>query len=307
MLLDCDPGHDDVMAIVLAAHVGELVGVTTVHGNAPLAHTTTNALLTMQVYGLDVPVHAGAERPLLDQPRFAPHVHGESGLAGPVLPPLTRTVEPRHAVEFIIETVRAREGDGIWLVPTGPLTNIALALRLAPDVGRRMAGISLMGGGTPHGNRTSHAEFNIWADPEAAAIVFSERVAPLRMVGLNVTFRVNVTEEHVARLRSTGTPAGTFTADLLHHFATAYGALRGTYGGPLHDPCAVLGVTHPHLLGFRPRHVQVECAGTITRGMTAVDERPFVDTGDPNAEVAYEPDVPAIVDLVLAAVAATGR
>jgi inosine-uridine nucleoside N-ribohydrolase len=305
LLLDCDPGHDDVMAIVLAAHVGTLLGVTTCHGNAPLERTTANALLTMQVYGLDVPVCAGAERPLIEEPRFAPHIHGASGLAGPVLPDLTRVADPRHAVEFIVETVRAAEGEGIWLVPTGPLTNIALALRVAPDIGHRIAGISLMGGGTPFGNRTSHAEFNIWADPEAAAIVFGYG-GPLKMVGLNVTFQVNVTESHVARVRELGTPQAAFTADLLHHFASAYGTLRGHYGGPLHDPCAVLAVTHPHLLGMEARHVAVELTGTHTRGMTAVDERPFVNKPGANAEVAYHPDVEAILDLVIDAVAATG-
>jgi inosine-uridine nucleoside N-ribohydrolase len=303
MLLDCDPGHDDVMAIVLAAHVGELVGVTTVHGNAPLERTTANALTTLQVFDIDAPVCVGADRPLIEEPRFAPHIHGTSGLAGPELPELTRSPDERGAVEFIIDTVRAREGDGIWLVPTGPLTNIALALRVARDLGRRVAGISLMGGGTPFGNRTSHAEFNIWADPEAAAIVFGYG-GVLRMVGLNVTFQVDVTETHVDRLRSLGTVAGTFSADLLHHFASAYQRLRGHYGGPLHDPCAVAAVTHPHLLGLEPRHVVVELTGTSTRGMTAVDERPFVDRPAANAEVAYTPEPEAILDLVIEAVAA---
>ncbi|MEI8393046.1 MAG: nucleoside hydrolase, partial [Actinomycetes bacterium] len=164
IILDCDPGHDDALAIVVAARHTNLLGITTVSGNAPIESTTYNALVMKDLLGLDVPVHKGAMCPLVAEPQYATYVHGESGLDGADLPAPTSTIDSENAVEYIIDTCRATEG--IWLVPTGPLTNIAMALRLAPDVGHRIAGISLMGGGT-FGNRTTSAEFNIWVDPEA--------------------------------------------------------------------------------------------------------------------------------------------
>jgi len=178
--------------MVVANHYAKLLGITVVHGNAPLTRTLPNALISCDVFGINTPVFAGAERPLIAPPRNAPHIHGESGLGGPELPPVTRTAEKTHAVEAIIELVRKHEGDGVWLMPLGPLTNIALALRMAPDLGKRIAGISLMGGGTLHGNRAPHAEFNIWADPEAASVVFNYG-GPLKMVGLNTTHQVVIT------------------------------------------------------------------------------------------------------------------
>jgi inosine-uridine nucleoside N-ribohydrolase len=181
MIVDCDPGHDDVFALVVANHYANLIGITAVHGNAPLSRTLPNALISCDVFGISAPVFAGADRPLVAPPRNAPHIHGESGLGGPELPPVRRIAEKMGAVEAIIELVRKHEGEGVWLAPLGPLTNIALALRAAPDLGRRIAGISLMGGGTLHGNRAPHAEFNIWADPEAASTVFNY-AGPLKMV-----------------------------------------------------------------------------------------------------------------------------
>ena len=169
ILVDCDPGHDDAVALVVAARFGDLVGVTTVAGNAPLTHTTRNARIVLDLIGSDVPLHSGAQRPLVAPARHAQNVHGESGLDGADLPEPSRPADSADAIGFIIDTCRATEG--LWLVPVGPLTNIALALRSAPDLADRIAGISLMGGGT-FGNRTSAAEFNIWADPDAAAIVY---------------------------------------------------------------------------------------------------------------------------------------
>lgn len=155
IILDCDPGHDDALAIVVAARHTDLLGITTVSGNAPIESTTYNALVMKDLLGLDVPVHKGAIRPLVAPPQYATYVHGESGLDGADLPAPTSTIDSENAVEYIIETCRATEG--VWLVPTGPLTNIAMALRLAPDLGDRIAGISLMGGGT-FGNRTTSAD-----------------------------------------------------------------------------------------------------------------------------------------------------
>ena len=182
-----------------------LLGITTVAGNAPLESTTHNAIVVRDLLGIDVPVHSGASRPLIAPPRHAGYVHGESGLDGADLPPPSGPPASRDAVGFIIDTVR--NNDGVWLVPTGPLTNIALALRSAPDLAARIAGISFMGGGL-FGNRTPTAEFNIWADPEAAAIVVGYG-GPLIMTGLDVTHQLQATPERIAEVRDlSGPPRG---------------------------------------------------------------------------------------------------
>ncbi len=288
ILLDCDPGHDDALAIFLAARHSDLLGVTTVSGNAPLTATTQNALLTLQIAGLDVPVHAGASRPLVAEAKHAPDIHGESGLGGPVLPELTRTAAGSDAVRFIVDTVRGT--DNVWLVAVGPLTNVALALREAPDIAGRLEGISIMGGSVGFGNRTATAEFNIWADPEAAQVVFSSGVK-LIMCGLNVTHQFMVLEDDVNKIRALGNPVAAFAAELLSFYAQAYAdAFSGRAEGPLHDPCAVLAVTHPELLKTEPRHVEVELRGEHTRGMTVVDERGVRSSAVPNVQVAYRID-----------------
>ena len=285
--LDCDPGHDDALALLLAAKHCDLLGATTVSGNAPLTDTTRNALMTLQIAGLDIPVYAGAARPLIEEAKHAPDIHGESGLGGPVLPELTREPASRDAVRFIVDTVR--QTDDVWLVAVGPLTNVALALREAPDITARLAGISIMGGSTGPGNRTPTAEFNIWADPEAAQVVFGSGV-PLIMCGLNVTHQFMILEADVARIRALNNPTALFAADLLGFYGQAYAdAFFGRAEGPLHDPCAVLALTHPELFEFTPRHVTVELRGEHTRGMTVVDERGnrARDAAPPNVQVAY--------------------
>ncbi len=227
VLLDCDPGHDDAMAIVAAAHHAELVGITTVAGNAPLDRTTHNALVMRDLLGLDVPVHAGSPRPLVAEPRAAPFVHGDSGLDGADLPAPTTPLDGSDAVGFIIDTCRRL--DDVWLVPVGPLTNIALALRAAPDIADRIAGISLMGGGT-FGNRTPTGEFNVWADPEAAAIVFGYG-GPLVMAGLDVTHRFLATPERIATIDALD---GTLAAVLATCSASS---ARTTSRGTIRVPC----------------------------------------------------------------------
>jgi inosine-uridine nucleoside N-ribohydrolase len=303
ILLDCDPGHDDAIAILLAAKHSELLGVTTVSGNAPLASTTRNALLTLQLAGLDVPVHAGAARPLVEPAHHPPHIPGASGLGGPELPELTRGAASEDAVRFIIDTVRSQTApphrtateagadtptEALWLVAVGPLTNVALALREAPDLAQRLTGIAIMGGGVGLGNRTMAAEFNIWSDPEAAEIVFSSGVK-LTMCGLNLTHQLMIREADIARIRELGNPVAVFTADLLAFYTQAYAKTFFTrLEGPLHDPCAVLAVTHPHLIRTEPRHVRIELRGEHTRGMTVVDERGVRSDLAPNVQVGYE-------------------
>lgn len=285
IILDCDPGHDDALALLLAAKHSELLGITTVSGNAPLAATTKNALIVSQIAGIDVPVHAGADRPLVAEASHAPDFHGESGLGGPELPELTRKESSTDAVRFIIDTVRQTEN--VWLVPIGPLTNIALALREAPDIAQRLAGISVMGGSATFGNRTATAEFNIWADPEAAQMVFASG-ARVIMCGLNLTHQFMIYEDDLTRIRGLGNPVAAFAAELLGFYAQAYAeAYLGKLEGPLHDPCAVLAVTHPELLRTQARHVEVELRGQHTRGMTVVDERRIRSNAAPNVEVAY--------------------
>lgn len=273
VIVDCDPGHDDTVALVVAAAHTDLVGITTVSGNASLGDVTRNALAVAELFGIDAPVHAGADRPLVAPARHAPAVHGESGLGGTSLPAPTRTAGAGHAVEFLIETTRTRPG--CWLVPVGPLTNIALALRLDPSIVERIAGISLMGGGAAIGNVTPTAEFNVWADPEAAAIVFEAgATVPLRMAGLDVTHQVRMTAADGDRLRAAADPAGrgAFLADVLAYYGRNGNADGTDAGSPMHDPLAVLAITHPHLFTHTRRPVHVELAGT-TRGMTVVDRR----------------------------------
>jgi inosine-uridine nucleoside N-ribohydrolase len=302
VLLDCDPGHDDAMAIVAAAHHAELVGITTVAGNAPLDRTTHNALVMRDLLGLDVPVHAGSPRPLVAEPRAAPFVHGDSGLDGADLPAPTTPLDGNDAVGFIVDTCRAL--DDVWLVPVGPLTNIALALRTAPDIADRIAGISLMGGGS-FGNRTPTGEFNVWADPEAAAIVFGYG-GPLVMAGLDVTHRFLATPERIATIDALDGTLAAVLAELLRFFSANYlsrhdpGSMRGA---AVHDPLAVFAVTHPDLFGRAARHVVIETRGEHTRGMTVIDQRSVTSRAAPNCDVLTAVDDDAVFDLLVAAIA----
>ncbi|MDC3402411.1 nucleoside hydrolase [bacterium] len=302
LLLDCDPGHDDAIAIVAAARYADLVGITTVAGNAPLERTTHNALVFRDLLGIDVPVHAGSPRPLVAELRAAAFVHGESGLDGADLPAPTTPLDSTDGVGFIIDTCRTV--DDVWLVPVGPLTNIALALRTAPDIRQRIAGISLMGGGT-FGNRTPVGEFNIWADPEAAAIVF-DYGGPLLMAGLDVTHQLQATPERITRIGQLAGELAGVLADLLGFFSDNYltrhdpGTMRGA---AVHDPLAVLALTHPDLFARAARHVSVETQGGLTRGMTVIDERAITARLAPNCDVLTSVDHDAAFDLLIDAIA----
>jgi inosine-uridine nucleoside N-ribohydrolase len=260
--------------------------------------------------GIDVPVHAGSPQPLLGPlGHGAAHsisVHGESGLDGADLPAPTTPLDGTDAVGFIIET--CRHSDDVWLVPVGPLTNIALALRSAPDIAERIAGISLMGGGS-FGNRTSTGEFNIWADPEAAAIVF-DYGGPLVMAGLDVTHQFQATPERIATIGALDGTLAAVLADLLGFFSQNYltrhdpGALRGA---AVHDPLAVFAVTHPDLFGRAARHVAIETRGEHTRGMTVIDRRAITTRAAPNCDVLTSVDDDAVFDLLVAAIAHFSR
>lgn len=282
IILDCDPGHDDVVAIVVASRHTDPVGITTVAGNAPLDRTTYNACMMRDTLDLGCGVHSGAERPLVAEPKFAGFVHGESGLGGADLPEPKGGPDSDDAVEFIVDSCRVEEG--LWLVPTGPLTNIALALRAAPDLASRIAGISLMGGGT-FGNRTPMAEFNVWADPEAAHVVF-DCGAPITMAGLDVTHQFLVTHPRIDEVAAIGLPFADLIADLFRFFTDNYiGRHDGIEGAALHDPLAVMALTHPELFGGTDRHVAIETKGELTAGMTVIDRRLISDRASPNVHV----------------------
>ncbi|MEZ4608036.1 MAG: nucleoside hydrolase [Deinococcales bacterium] len=288
IILDCDPGHDDAIAILFAAKHCQILGITAVSGNVNLDLTQHNARITAQILGLDVPVHAGASRPLIAQPFHAEYIHGKTGLGGPELPELTYPLTSQNAVDFIINT--ARSHDDLYLVPTGPLTNIALAFRQAPDIIQKLKGVYLMGGSASFGNTTPTAEFNIYADPEAAHIVFSSG-AKLHMLGLNLTHQFKIYQEDIARIRQIDNKAAHFSADLLDFFSQMYAnRYFGKIEGPLHDPCAVMALTHPELFEFASRHVRVELQGSYTRGMTVVDNRGVKSNQVSNVEVAYKID-----------------
>ena len=305
MIIDCDPGHDDAVALLVAHAYAEVLGITTVSGNAPLEHTTRNALAVVELLGASTPVHSGAARPLVGEPRHATHVHGKDGLGGASLPALRSEVAGVDGAGFLIETTQAYSD--VWIVAMGPLTNVALALQRDASLVERIAGISIMGGSATVGNVTAAAEFNVWADPEAADVVFRSG-ARLRMCGLNLTHQLRTSDSIIAQLRAPGTVRADFVADLFEFLHQRMAGLIGVRTSALHDPCAVFAVTHPQLLEFRTHPVTVELQGAHTRGMTVVDQRGLRREGlEPEqnkVEVAHELDAERAMALILEAIAA---
>jgi inosine-uridine nucleoside N-ribohydrolase len=306
-VLDCDPGHDDAVAMMLAAASPalDLRAITTVGGNGSLETVTRNALLTCTHAGIrDVPVAAGAADPLLGRTTGnAPQVHGESGMDGADLGEPDVPLDPRHAVDLMADVLRAATSDApVTLIPTGPLTNVALLLARYPDLAReRVREIVLMGGAVATGNWRPLAEFNIWSDPEAAHVVFSSGL-PVTMCPLDVTHQALATEDVLERLRAIGSPLASLVVELLGFFADRYQALWGFPAAPVHDPVAVARVIDPGVVTCEAANVVVELRGEFTRGATVVDR--FGVTGRaPNAEVALELDREAFWALVIDAVA----
>lgn len=305
VVIDCDPGHDDALAITLALARPELevLGITTIGGNAPLAATTRNAGRILALLGRpDVPVAAGPPAPLNRPLETAPQVHGVSGLDGAELPEPAAAPRPEGALEFLRQTLMAAPAP-VTLIPTGPLTNIGLLLRTYPEVAAKIARISLMGGAMGAGNWTPAAEFNIWVDPEAARIVFRSGL-PITMSGLEVTHKALFGWPEIARLDALGTPVGTVFADLMRFFVKFHVDKYGTADTPIHDAVAVAAVATPELVGTERFHVDVEVGGELTRGMTVVDHRGQHDTGlEPNVDVALDIDRAAFADLMIGAIA----
>ncbi|HEY8542396.1 MAG TPA: nucleoside hydrolase [Pseudothermotoga sp.] len=294
IILDCDPGHDDAFAILLAAASKEieLLGVTTVVGNSYLENTTRNARTVLDLFDIDIPVFAGCGRPLIRNTIVAPDIHGKSGLEGAQLPSPKRPIEKTHAVDFIAQMLE-RYSDVI-LVPTGPLTNIAIFMLRYPHLIKRINSIVLMGGGIAFGNVTPVAEFNIFADPEAAKIVFNSGV-PIVMAPLDVTHQVIVTEREVSRMRQFGAKFN-LLADLLVFFKSTYKRVFGIEGVPLHDPCTVMYLLHPEIFEVKEYHVDVETKGELTYGQTVVDI--WHTSGKiPNAKIMLKADSEKFFDI----------
>jgi purine nucleosidase/pyrimidine-specific ribonucleoside hydrolase len=265
ILLDCDPGHDDAIALLLALGSDELElrGVTVVAGNQTLEKTTANAIRVLELARRgDVPVAVGSPRPLVREPFVAAYVHGETGLDGPDLPPPQAEPSDQHAVDFLAERL-----EGATLVATGPLTNVALLLARYPEA--RPERIVLMGGAIAEGNVTPAAEFNIWADPEAAARVFASGL-DVTMVGLDVTHQALVTAAHAEQLRGAGR-VGKVVAELLDFYGVFHREVYGFDGSPVHDAVAVAHVIDPTLLELQHLNVRVDCESELCRGRTVVD------------------------------------
>jgi purine nucleosidase len=304
IILDCDPGHDDVFAMLLAHGNPEvaLVAITTVAGNQTLDKVTWNARSVATLAGISgVPIAAGCDRPLVREQIVGESIHGETGLDGTTLPEPTVALDPRHGVDVIIQTVMDAEPDEITLVPTGPLTNIAVAMRREPRIVARVREVVLMGGAYTRGNITPAAEFNIAVDPEAAAMVFAGDW-PVTMVGLDLTHQALATPDVLDRIAAIGTPVARATGDLLVFFRDAYLADQGMPAPPVHDPCAVARVIAPDVMTVAEAVVAVETQGRWTSGMTVTD----FGGQPPNALVATTLDVPRFWKLVIDALTAIG-
>ena len=274
LIIDTDPGQDDAVAILLALASPEinLLGITTVAGNVPLALTQENARKICDLAGrTDMQVFAGLDRPLVRPLVTAEHVHGRTGLDGPVLPDPETPLQEQHAVDYIIDTLRREPAGSVTLAPIGPLSNIAMAMQRAPDTIPRIRQIILMGGAYFEvGNITPAAEFNIYVDPHAAQVVFASGV-PVIMMPLDVTHKALTRTDRVAALRAIGNRTGVAVAEMLEFFERFDEAKYGSDGGPLHDPCTVAWMIAPDIFNGRPCNVEIETASPLTMGMTVVD------------------------------------
>lgn len=300
IIIDTDPGQDDAVAILLALASPELdvLGITAVAGNVPLALTELNARKICELGGRpDMKVFAGASRPLMKQLVTAEEVHGRSGLDGPALPEPAMALQARHGVDFLVETLMSEPVGSVTLCPLGPLTNIALALIREPAIAPRIREIVLMGGGFfEGGNVTPAAEFNIFVDPHAAKTVFEAGI-PLTMIPLDCTHQALTTEARVDRIRALGTPVAMAVAQLLDFFERFDERKYGTDGGPLHDPCVIAYLLRPELFSGRNVNVEVVTDSELTLGMTVIDWWE-VSGRRPNAMVLRDIDADGFFDLL---------
>ncbi|MCH9805435.1 nucleoside hydrolase [bacterium] len=296
IVLDCDPGVDDMFALFCALRYCDLVAVTSVAGNVGLDYTTENALAILELAGSDVPVHRGAAGPFNGTTaEDARHVHGETGLGGVSLPAATANIASDDATDALFDLTAT--GD-VTVVAIGPLTNIAHAIERDPTWIRRIPRLVIMGGSTAAGNVTSHAEFNIWADPEAAAVVFDSGIS-LTMAGLNLTRQVTMGQPEIDAMSASSTPTAAAGAGALDYYSDFSMAHYGVKQSAMHDPCAVLEVVRPELFGREAMSVNIETAGVHTRGMTVCDQR--ANAVAPDTDVLVDAASSVVVELIVQA------
>jgi purine nucleosidase len=301
IIIDCDPGQDDAVALLLAMASPdelEILAVTTVAGNVPLDLTQRNARMICDIADRrDVPVFAGCDRPLELDPITAEYIHGDTGIDGiDVFEPET-PLQPEHAVDFISEALAAADPGSVTLVPTGPMTNIGTAIRQSPGIVDGIAEVVAMGGAMREGgNRSPSAEFNVLADPHAAEIVYNCG-RPVTAMGLDVTHQVITTRDRVERIRAIGNPVADATAGMLGFFHRYDTKKYGSEGAPLHDPCTIAWLLRPELFAIRRCNVSVEKESALTLGHTAVDFWHVTDR-PPNVDWAYEVDADGFYDLL---------
>ena len=294
IVIDCDPGCDDAIAILLALKHANLKAITTVNGNVSLEQTTANALMTLALANVETPVYAGASQPLEVPSLQSKRIHGHDGLGGIKRLPHDRTIESMSARDYLLNCVTKDD----WLVALGPLTNLGEVLKQDSNWGRRIGVISIMGGSTSIGNVTPCAEFNAHADPHAAAKVYSSG-AKLKMCGLNLTHQMLISDATVALIRALDTSRSTFVASLLAFLLDRIEHSVGSRSAPLHDPCAVLALTHPSLFRFEELSVEIEIEGYLTRGMTVIDQRTTRSRLAPNTHVAKYIDSSAAIKVLV--------
>lgn len=301
IILDCDPGHDDAIAILLAARhpALEVLGITTVAGNQTLEKTTTNALHVCEYLGLDIPVYAGMALPLVREQVVAGNVHGETGLDGPVFEPLHTKAQEKRAVDFLIDTLLESDGD-ITLVPTGPMTNIATAMRMEPAIIPKIKQIVCMGGAYGTGNFTPSAEFNFFADPEAAHVVFKSGVK-LTMMGLDLTNQTICTPDVIDRMELVGNRAGKLFSDLMHFTLKTQKECFGLEAGPVHDVTCIAYLVAPELFTTADMFVEIDINRGPCYGRSVCDTINCLRK-EPNCTVGTGINLPAFWDLIETAI-----
>ena len=303
LLIDCDPGHDDAVAILYAARHFDLLGITTIFGNQTVELTTRNALRVLALAGLTIPVARGFDRPLIGDAPLAPDTHGASGLDGVELPEPNAEPVDMHAVQFIIDTAGRHRGELVVAI-IGAHTNVAVALRLEPRLAQWIRVISIMGGTAGIGNLRPQACVNILSDPEAAHIVFDSGI-PIRWVGYETTRTVLMREPDIMRLRAGGGAVARAVADIAIYYRERQRVVYGIDGAPMHDSCAIVPFVRPDLIRYEAVPIAIELASPLTRGMTVVDRRPLqpgavlrsIEKKRPaNAEMAVALDVQGLID-----------
>ncbi len=296
LIIDCDPGHDDAIAILMAMASPkiDLTAVTVVGGNQTLEKCINNALRIKEHFGFDFPVAAGASGPMMRELKVAPYAHGESGMDGPVIAPPKTAISDMSAVELMAKVISENDGK-TTIAALGPLTNIAILILAHPDLIEKIDKISIMGGAIFTGNRTPTSEFNIWEDPEAADIVFKSGIE-IAMHGLDITYKAGILEAEWNKLRDTNTKSGIFIADILDFFSEYHKKFDRKLV-PLHDPVAIAYLTNPEIFSCIKKDVVIDCDGELTLGVTVVDTRVYAPD-DGAVTIGMEIDREKFIDII---------